>query len=80
MAEQIPQRNIVVAGCDLPPLIGAAGERACYRFAEFLTAQIRNEHTRLAYGRALRNFFDWCQGDGRQMSDMNSVIVTAYIA
>lgn len=38
MAEQIPQRNIVEAACGFPPLIAAAGEKACDRFAKFLTA------------------------------------------
>jgi hypothetical protein len=28
----------------VPPLAAAAGERASYRFFEFFTAQIRNQH------------------------------------
>jgi hypothetical protein len=33
--------------------------RASYRFFEFLTANIRNPHTRRAYARAAHEFFDW---------------------
>ena len=29
-----------------PALIAPSGARACYRFLEFFTAQIRNPHTR----------------------------------
>jgi hypothetical protein len=34
----------------LPSLIAVAGERASPRFPEFFTANIRNPHTRRAYG------------------------------
>ena len=33
-----------------PALVAASGERASYRFFEFFTANIRNPHTRRAYG------------------------------
>jgi hypothetical protein len=34
----------------LPALVAAAGDRAGVRFLEFFAAQIRNQHTRRAYG------------------------------
>ena len=44
----------------VPALIAAAGERASLLFLEFLTANIRNPHTRRAYGRAVAEFLAWC--------------------
>jgi hypothetical protein len=41
-----------------PALVAAAGARASYRFLEFFTAQIRNPHTRRAYARAAKEFFN----------------------
>ena len=56
------------AGLDaLPVTIAAQGERAGLRFIEFFTATIRNRNTRMAYARAVKRFFDWCD-------DMNSRI------
>ena len=40
----------------LPALVAAAGERASMRFLEFFAANIRNPHTRRAYGRAAEEF------------------------
>ncbi len=40
----------------VPALIAAAGERASLRFLEFFAANIRNPHTRRAYGRAVAEF------------------------
>src|ERR1035437_7521232 len=36
-----------------PALIAAVGAHASYRFFEFLTANIRNPHTRRAYARVI---------------------------
>jgi len=44
----------------VPALIAAAGERAACRFLEFFAANIRNPHTRRAYGRAVAEFLAWC--------------------
>jgi hypothetical protein len=43
-----------------PPLVAASGERAGIRFLEFFAANIRNSHTRRAYGRAVGEFVAWC--------------------
>ena len=63
-----------------PALIQASGERATYRFFEFFTAQIRNPHTRRAYGRAAKEFFAWLEMRGiTQIATIQSVHVAAYI-
>jgi integrase/recombinase XerC len=48
----------------LPALIATAGERASLRFLEFFAANIRNPHTRRAYGRAVAEFLAWCDDNG----------------
>jgi integrase/recombinase XerC len=48
----------------VPALIAAAGERAAHRFLEFFAANIRNPHTRRAYGRAVAEFLAWCDEQG----------------
>jgi site-specific recombinase XerD len=48
----------------LPVLIATAGEAAGIRFLEFFAAQIRNPHTRRAYGRAVTDFLAWCEDAG----------------
>ena len=48
----------------MPALIAAAGERASLRFLEFFAANIRNPHTRRAYGRAVAEFLAWCDDNG----------------
>ena len=49
----------------VPALIAAAGERASLRFLEFFAANIRNPHTRRAYGRAVAEFLAWCDDQRR---------------
>jgi site-specific recombinase XerC len=48
----------------LPALVAAAGDRAGVRFLEFFAANIRNPHTRRAYGRAVGEFLAWCESVG----------------
>jgi len=43
----------------VPALVAAAGDRAGMRFLEFFAANIRNPHTRRAYGRAAEEFLAW---------------------
>ena len=76
----IPQRQVDVRGqFGLPALITEAGERASFRFVEFFTANIRNRNTRESYGRAVRDFFRWCEGRSLGLSDLNAVIVASYV-
>jgi site-specific recombinase XerD len=66
MSEQLPaiidrSKNMGDARTQVvPALIAAAGERASLRFLEFLATNIRNPHTRRAYGRAVAAFIAWC--------------------
>ena len=48
----------------LPALITVAGDKARMRFLEFFAAQIRNPHTRRAYGRAVTDFLASCEDNG----------------
>ncbi len=64
----------------LPTLIIDAGKPTTKRFIEFFTANIRNPNTREAYGRAVRDFFAWC--DEHQIGpliDIDALHVAAYI-
>jgi site-specific recombinase XerD len=45
----------------VPRLVATAGDRARIRFLEFFAANIRNPHTRRAYGRAVADFLAWCE-------------------
>jgi hypothetical protein len=50
----------------LPPaLLFAPTPKAAKRALEFFTAQINNDHTRLAYLNATRRFAHWCETRGR---------------
>ena len=49
----------------------AAGERASLRFLEFFATNIRNPHTRRAYGRAVAEFLAWC--DQQQVPSVAAV-------
>ena len=46
------------------PLVAASGPKAQACFWEYFVAQIRNSHTRRAYGRAVRAFLAWCTPQG----------------
>ncbi len=73
-------RALVVSASKAPALVAAVGECASYRFFEFFTANIRNPHTRRAYARAAKEFFDWLEARGiTQLTAIESVHVAAYI-
>ena len=64
----------------LPVLIAGAGDRAAWRFIEFFTANIRNPNTRRAYGRAVGDFFRWCETRRvRSLDEITPTIVAGYI-
>jgi len=44
--------------------VAVAGDRASRRYLEFFAANIRNPHTRRAYGRAAAEFLAWCDDQG----------------
>lgn len=64
----------------VPALIAAAGEHASLRFLEFFAANIRNPHTRRAYGRAVADFCAWCEEHGgRTITEVQPLHVAAWI-
>ncbi len=81
MTPILSDRQLARAGFEtLPALIAAAGDHAAWRFVEFFTANIRNPNTRRAYGRAVGDFFRWCEA--RRIRDINCIsptIVAAFV-
>ena len=68
------------AGIVVPALIAEAGEQATRRFLAFFTVTIRNRNTRMAYYRAVLQFFAWC--DRHQLGQLVAIEplhVAAYI-
>ena len=63
----------------LPATIRRAGPQAAERTVEFFTAQIRNPHTRAAYGTAVTRFFTWCDARGLALTQLSPIAVATYI-
>ena len=76
MADLIPQLR-----ASLPPVLDLddGGEKAARRIIEFFTAEIRNKNTRQAYGRAVRQFFDWAAAHSLTLETVEPVHVAAYV-
>jgi site-specific recombinase XerD len=67
-------------GIAVPATIAAAGEHAARRFLEFFAATIRNRNTRMAYYRAVTEFFAWVERHKiGQLADIEPLHVAAYI-
>ena len=80
MRTMVVQQHIDLRGqAGLPAFISEAGERAAFRFVEFFTANIRNRNTRESYGRAVRDFFRWCELRNLRLEDLNAVVVASYV-
>ena len=63
----------------LPDIVRRAGPQAAERTVEFFTAQIRNPHTRAAYGTAVTRFFTWCDARGLDLAQISPIAVATYI-
>jgi site-specific recombinase XerD len=64
----------------VPRVIADAGDKAARRFLEFFAATIRNKNTRMAYYRAVCQFFAWCdQHRIGELADIEPLHVAAYI-
>ena len=75
-----PPPALIRAGLEaLPTIVRAQGERASRRFIQFFTANIRNRNTRMAYARAVKQFFDWCEVRRLALDDIEPITVAAYI-
>jgi len=73
-------RPLAQTGFDvLPRIITHAGESAARRFIQFFVANIRNKNTRLAYARAIYQFFDWCEARGLVLQQIAPELVSLYI-
>jgi site-specific recombinase XerD len=67
-------------GITVPATIAAAGDHAARRFLEFFAATIRNRNTRMAYYRAVTEFFAWAERHKiGQLADIEPLHVAAYI-
>jgi hypothetical protein len=63
----------------VPALIAELGEQASWRYVEFFTANINNDHTRRAYARACTRFFAWCEDRGLTLTVIRPFDVAAWV-
>ena len=67
-------------GIAVPATIAAAGDHAARRFLEFFAATIRNKNTRMAYYRAVEQFFSWVERHRiGGLVDIEPLHVAAYV-
>jgi site-specific recombinase XerD len=74
--------ELVITGTTslIPAAVAAAGENAAKRFVEYFTANIRNRNTRVAYAKAVSDFFRWCEAvDLHELGSLEPVHVAAYV-
>lgn len=72
--------GVELLGGKAPAMLVRLGERELIRFWEFFTINIRNDNTRVAYGRAAGSFLIWCEGQGiAELRDVQPFHVAAYI-
>jgi site-specific recombinase XerD len=69
----------LASGSQVPSTIRRAGPKATKRFFEFFTANIRNRNTRLAYHRAIVDFFAWTEERKLELDDLEPIVVAAYV-
>jgi site-specific recombinase XerD len=70
----------VRAAMAVPAIVAAAGDHAARRFLEFFAATIRNKNTRMAYYRAVAQFFGWVERHRiGGLVDIEPLHVAAYI-
>ncbi len=62
-----------------PALVASAGPAAQFAWEEFLFGQIRNEHTRRAYGHAVARFLKHCEQLGRELPQIAPADVGRYL-
>src|ERR1700692_588758 len=78
-SDNLPVVLLTAQDAAVPAILAARGRRACRRFVEFFTANIRNPNTRKAYYRAACEFFDWCDQAGFGLPDIEPVHVAAWV-
>jgi integrase/recombinase XerD len=62
----------------LPSLVEQAGGGAQFAWEELFLAELRNPHTRRAYGHAVRQFLDWCEAQTLELRQITPGWVGAY--
>jgi site-specific recombinase XerD len=64
----------------LPAKLFTPTPKAAKRVLEFFTAQINNDHTRVAYLNATRRFAEWCERCGiHELVDVEPFHVAAFV-
>jgi site-specific recombinase XerD len=63
----------------VPALIADLGDAAGWRYVEFFTANINNDHTCRAYARACARFFAWCEDRGLTLTAIRPFDVAAWV-
>lgn len=63
----------------LPALIAEAGPAARFAWEEFIYARVRNPHTRIAYGHAVKLFLRYCESLGRELARISPRDVAGYL-
>jgi hypothetical protein len=58
------------AAVGLPEVLVRAGPNAIFAAEEFFKATINNNHTKRAYGRAVKCFLAWCEHEGIELRDV----------
>lgn len=84
LSSSFNMKNLLVparaASVLLPALVSAGGAQTAERFVDFFTSNIRNRHTREAYGRAVGEFLRWCEAHGvRSLAEVKSLHVATWI-
>ncbi len=64
----------------LPVIIARAGKAARFAWEEFFDGEIANQHTRLAYRRAVRQFLEWCEARELDLAHITPGLVGQYLA
>lgn len=62
----------------VPTMVLAAGNAAEFAWEEFFLGKIRNQHTRMAYRRAVRRFLAWCEPQGVELARITPGMVGRY--
>ena len=74
-AELVAQNEMRI----VPAVIALVGAKAAERFLTFFTDQYPNPNTRMAYYRAAKRFYEWCEFRGLRFADIRSFHISAYL-
>src|SRR5688500_12530829 len=67
-------------GEGLPALVVRAGGPAAQAWTDFFDGKVRNHHTRRAYGRSVRLFLLWCDGQDLELPRIMAGDVGRYLS